>query len=132
MAEFRDTAPLILTRKFYFTITLPQKIKKKQAPSLNCIMNTAATSKQLAVMKLTILTVMSPRIELDHSLSPRTSSRARECNNLWSFIYLFIIFLNESEASAKVIKKNNGLDRSKLYLPIYSSETIIYSPFTRG
>ena len=63
LAEFRDTAPLILTRKFYFTITLPQKIKKKQAPSLNCIMNTAATSKQLAVMKLTILTVMSPRIE---------------------------------------------------------------------
>ena len=32
MAEFRDTAPLILTRKFYFTITLPQKIKQKQTP----------------------------------------------------------------------------------------------------
>ena len=43
-------------------------------------------------MKLTILTVMSPRVEGPKPVS-QNFSRAREYNNLWSFIYLFIIFL---------------------------------------
>ena len=55
-------------------------------------MNTAAISKQLAVMKLTILTVMFPRVEGPQPVS-QNILRTREYNNLWSFIYLFVIFL---------------------------------------
>ena len=56
-------------------------------------MNTAAISKQLVVMKLTILTVMFPRVEGPQPVSQNILPYTREYNNLWSFIYLFVIFL---------------------------------------
>ena len=90
MAEFRDTAPLILTRKFYFTITLPQKIKQRQTPFPELYYEDCRYIKKASSYETDHFDCDVPEGEKDHSLSPRTSSRAREYNNLCMVFYLFI------------------------------------------
>ena len=129
-----------MTRKFYFTITLPQKIKQKQTPFPELYYEDCRYIKKASSYE-------TDHFDCDAPQGRRTTACLPEhppvpvniitsgLLSIYLLIYLFIFNpVNELGASEKVIKKNNGLDRSKLYLPIYSSElqTIIYSPFTRG